>query len=83
MQRLAYCPESISLIGGVGTTVAWAPTFVEEFGITNAMELGVASNTVGLIAACVVGGPLARYLMQRHQVEPSGDSKLDIGITTR
>lgn len=71
---------SISLTGGVGTTLAWAPTFVEELGIANAMELGVASNTVGLIAACVIGGPIARYLMQRHRIQPSGDADLDIGV---
>ncbi|MBY5921712.1 sodium/glutamate symporter [Ferrimonas balearica] len=71
---------SISLTGGVGTTLAWAPTFVEELGIANAMELGVASNTVGLIAACVIGGPIARYLMQRHKIQPSGDADLDIGV---
>ncbi len=71
---------SISLVGGVGTTLAWAPTFIEELGVANAMELGVASNTVGLIAACVVGGPVARYLMQRHRVKPSGDANLDIGV---
>ncbi len=71
---------SISLVGGVGTTLAWAPTFVDELGIANAMELGVASNTVGLIAACVVGGPIARYLMHRHRVQPSGDTDLDIGV---
>ncbi|MBY6186462.1 sodium/glutamate symporter [Marinobacter hydrocarbonoclasticus] len=71
---------SISLTGGVGTTLAWAPTFVEELGIANAMELGVASNTVGLIAACVIGGPIARYLIQRHSVQPSGDTDLDVGV---
>lgn len=71
---------SISLVGGVGTTLAWAPTFVEEFGVANALELGVASNTVGLIAACVVGGPIARYLIQRHQVKPSCDARLDVGV---
>jgi ESS family glutamate:Na+ symporter len=49
---------SISLTGGVGTALAWAPTFVDSLGISNALELGVAANTVGLIAACVVGGPI-------------------------
>ncbi len=71
---------SISLTGGVGTTLAWAPTFIDELGIANAMELGIASNTVGLIAACVIGGPIARYLIQRHRIQPSGDSDLDIGV---
>ena len=34
---------SISLIGGVGTALAWSPTFVEAFDISNALEIGVAN----------------------------------------
>lgn len=71
---------SVSLTGGVGTALAWAPTFVDSLGISNALELAVAANTVGLIAAGVIGGPIARYLMTRHKVMPSGDSRLDIGV---
>ena len=72
---------SVSLIGGVGTAMAWTPTFVEELGIPNASELGIASNTLGLIAACVIGGPIAAYLMKRHNVKPNLDTNLDIGAS--
>ena len=72
---------SVSLIGGVGTAMAWTPTFVEELGIANASELGIASNTLGLIAACVIGGPIAAYLMKRHNVKPNLDTNLDIGAS--
>jgi len=71
---------SISLTGGVGTAMAWSPTFVESLGIRNALELGVAANTVGLISACVIGGPIARYLITRHKIAASGDAQLDIGV---
>ncbi len=71
---------SISLTGGVGTAMAWSPTFVESLGISNALELGVAANTVGLISACVIGGPIARYLITRHKIAASGDAQLDIGV---
>ena len=74
---------SISLIGGVGTTLAWAPMFVEEFGISNALELGVASNTVGLIAACVIGGPIANYLLNKHKVSPSNEEEVTVGALPR
>ncbi|PSW14615.1 sodium/glutamate symporter [Photobacterium rosenbergii] len=70
---------SISLIGGIGTTLAWAPTFVQDLGISNAMELGVASNTVGLITACIIGGPIANYLLNRHKLSTSKDHDLTIG----
>ena len=71
---------SISLTGGVGTALAWAPTFIEELGVANALELGVAANTAGLIAACVVGGPIARFLITRNKLVASGDSVLDVGV---
>ncbi|MCP1419413.1 ESS family glutamate:Na+ symporter [Pseudomonas laurylsulfativorans] len=71
---------SISLTGGVGTTLAWAPLFVDKLGISNAHELGIASNTVGLIAACVIGGPIANRLIRRYQLTPSRDAELEVGI---
>lgn len=70
---------SISLTGGVGTTIAWTPHFVEELGIANAGELGLASNMVGMIAACVVGGPIAGWLIKRYPVTPSVDAELEVG----
>ncbi len=71
---------SISLTGGAGTTLAWAPLFVDRLGINNAHELGMASNTVGLIAACVIGGPIANRLIRRYQLKPSGDAALEVGV---
>lgn len=77
--RAGLMSGSISLIGGVGTTLAWAPTFVEKLGIENAMELGIASNTIGLIFACVVGGPIAKFLMRKHDLSGNLDEDLDVG----
>jgi ESS family glutamate:Na+ symporter len=71
---------SISLTGGVGTALAWAPMFVEQLGISNALELGIAANTVGLISAAVIGGPIARFLITRHKITPSSETSLDIGV---
>lgn len=72
---------SISLTGGIGTTLAWAPDFVSRLGISNAMEIGVASNMLGLIAACVIGGPIAGYLMKRNHLITSEDHRLMIGTS--
>lgn len=77
--RAGLMSGSVSLIGGVGTTLAWAPTFVEEYGIENAMEIGIASNTIGLIFACVVGGPIANYLMKKNNLKGNLQEDLDIG----
>lgn len=72
---------SISLTGGIGTTLAWAPIFVDQLGIKNAMELGIAGNTGGLIAACIIGGPIAAFLMKRHRITASNNTELDMGTS--
>jgi ESS family glutamate:Na+ symporter len=60
---------TISLIGGHGTTIAWAPRFVADLGVPNAMEIGVAAATFGLILASASGGPIARFLIRRHRLQ--------------
>lgn len=62
---------TVSLIGGHGTTIAWAPSIAEHFGISNAMEIGVASATFGLVMASLMGGPIARFLITRHRLTPA------------
>lgn len=69
---------SIALTGGVGTTLAWTPYFTDTLGIGNAQELGLAANMLGMISACLIGGPVASWLMRRHQVQPSADTALEI-----
>ena len=78
--RAGLMTGSVSLTGGVGTTLAWAPVFAGQLGIANAAELGMASNMVGMIAACVVGGPIASFLMRRNQLQGSHQSPLDVGV---
>ncbi|MDF3607486.1 sodium/glutamate symporter [Paracoccus sp. DMF-8] len=79
--RAGLMVGSVSLTGGVGTTLAWAPIFAERLGIANAMELGVAANTVGLIAACVIGGPVAAFLIRRNALKTPGGGELDVGAS--
>lgn len=79
-RRAGLMTGSIALTGGVGTTLAWGPLFVQRLGIDNAVELGMASNMVGMIAACTVGGPVASWLMRRHAVRGSGAGALDVGV---
>ena len=59
---------TVSLIGGHGTTIAWAPTFLERFQLENAMEIGIASATFGLILASASGGPIAQLLIKRFEI---------------
>jgi ESS family glutamate:Na+ symporter len=75
---------SVSLIGGHGTTIAWAPYFIESQGIANANEIGIACATLGLILASLMGGPIANLLITRYQLAPppEADQEVrDIGFT--
>lgn len=71
---------TVSLIGGHGTAIAWAPRFAENYGIGNAMEIGIACATFGLVLASLIGGPVAKFLVSRHQLVAGSDDDLDVGI---
>lgn len=70
---------SVSLSGGHGTAIAWAPLFVEKYNISNAMEIGIACATFGLILGGVIGGPIAKYLISHYKLEPSKEPELTVG----
>ena len=57
---------STSLLGGHGTMIAWSGE-LNAMGLVGAPEAGIAMATLGLVAGAVVGGPLARLL-----IEPRG-----------
>lgn len=71
---------SASLIGGHGTAIAWAPEIAANHGVPNALEVGVASATLGLVLACLLGGPIAKFLLARHQIENSQPDGNLVGI---
>ncbi|MEM9221399.1 MAG: sodium/glutamate symporter [Pseudomonadota bacterium] len=70
-----------SLIGGHGTAIAWGPTVAADYGVIGAAELGVATATLGLIAASLLGGPIAKLLIERNNLTPTaaGDDVFAIG----
>jgi len=70
---------TVSLIGGHGTAIAWSPRIAEDYGISNAMEIGIACATFGLILASLMGGPIAKFLITRHKLTPPRVEPLDIG----
>lgn len=71
---------TMSLIGGHGTTIAWAPSIAEDYGISNAMEIGIASATFGLILASLMGGPIAKFLINRNKLIPEQIEPQDVGL---
>ncbi len=62
---------SIALTGGHGTAGAWGATFEEKYQIVGATTMGIAAATYGLVAGGVIGGPVARKLIDKLGVEPT------------
>jgi ESS family glutamate:Na+ symporter len=71
---------TISLIGGHGTAIAWAPRISEAHGVANALEIGLACATFGLILASLMGGPIARFLIARYRLRPAVAEAPDVGV---
>lgn len=71
---------TVSLIGGHGTAIAWSPRIAEDYGVANAMEVGIACATFGLILASLMGGPIAKFLITKHKLVPAQVEPLDIGV---
>jgi ESS family glutamate:Na+ symporter len=74
---------TVSLIGGHGTAIAWSPRIAEDYGISNAMEIGIACATFGLILASLMGGPIAKFLITRHKLTPAKVEPLVIGVAEK
>ncbi|WP_179998238.1 sodium/glutamate symporter [Acinetobacter sp. YH12239] len=65
---------SITLTGGHGTAGAWGQVLETQHGIQGAIVLGMASATFGLIIGGIVGGPVAKFLIKRHQLADKIDN---------
>lgn len=65
---------SITMSGGHGTGAAWGKTFVADYGFSNALEVAMACATFGLVLGGVVGGPIARFLIEKNKIEVHPES---------
>lgn len=67
---LGLAVGSVPLTGGHGTSGAFGPV-LEEFGVTGGLSVSIAAATYGLIAGCLIGGPVAKRLRDKHNLKPS------------
>lgn len=75
--RLGLAVGSISLIGGPGTAAAFGPE-LEKAGAVGGTVVGLASATFGLVLGSILGGPVARRLIVKHNLEvPGGEASGD------
>lgn len=67
--HLGMLSGSISLTGGHGTAASFGKHFIEQAGVENALEVGLAVATFGLIMGGLLGGPLATRLINKNKVD--------------
>ncbi len=60
---------SISMVGGHGTAGAFAGKLIDK-GLESGMTLSIAAATFGLVAGSLMGGPVGRRLIKKHNLKP-------------
>lgn len=74
---------SITLVGGHGTAGAWGTVLENQHGVQGAMTLGMACATFGLVIGGLIGGPLAKSLIKRHNLHgPKKDGASTVDVLT-
>ncbi len=62
---------SIPMTGGHGTAAAFGPLLENKFNLANGSSITIAAATFGLIAGSLLGGPIGRRLMAKHDLKPN------------
>ena len=72
---------SITMSGGHGTGAAWASVFgAEPYSFAGALEVAMAAATFGLVIGGIIGGPVATYLIKKHNLKTPGDKTESVHI---
>ena len=72
---LALMCGSVSMEGGHGYSLAFGKT-IESLGVENACNVGFASATIGLIMGGVLGGPIAKHIIEKYHLKSSSLHRL-------
>lgn len=92
---LGVMAGAVSLEGGHGAAAAFGPT-AEQLGVASATAVAIAAATYGLISGGLLGGPIAKWLIERYHVDIKaeeaayesydqaiGENKQDDSLTSR
>lgn len=71
----ALLSSAISMIGGHGAALAYGTSF-SKIGYETAPLVGAAAATFGLITAVLIGGPLGRILIEKHNLKSDNTETL-------
>lgn len=71
---LGLATGSVPMTGGHGTSAAFAPVF-EELGAKGANAVALASATFGLVMGSMIGGPIAKRLIEKNKIVTPGNAQ--------
>lgn len=66
---------AVSMEGGHGAAASFGET-VESLGVNGALTIGMAAATFGVVCGGLIGGPIARYLIDKNNLTPTEDTSL-------
>jgi ESS family glutamate:Na+ symporter len=75
-ELIGLATGSTPMTGGHGTSGAFAPLF-EERGAIGAMSVAMAAATFGLVMGSMIGGPIAKRLIEKHQLKSDASAKIE------
>ena len=64
---VGLCTGSIPMVGGHGTAGAFGPV-LEDFNVQGATTICTAAATFGLVAGCLIGGPIGKRLIEKKHL---------------
>ena len=73
---IGMCTGSIPMVGGHGTAGAFGP-ILEDFKISGATTICTAAATFGLIGGSLIGGPLGKRLIEKHNLLSTASTEDD------
>ena len=81
---IGMCAGAISLMGGVGSSAAFAP-IMEQNGAVGGLTVAITSATFGLVMGGLVSGPIAKRLIEKRHLmmrQKSVDAKPEVDYSS-
>ncbi len=71
---LGLISGSITMTGGHGTGATWGALFESKYGLAGATTTAAAAATFGLICGSLIGGPIAKTLINKNKLKNNADA---------
>jgi len=71
---LGLISGSITMTGGHGTGATWGALFESKYALAGATTTAAAAATFGLICGSLIGGPIAKTLINKNKLKNNADA---------